>query len=338
VYIRFFQTLSPLSPILTDFYSDHANHYLLVTQEPLLCCVILTISSRYHNLPGAGGISRGYLIHERLWHHCQHIILRVMLGQEKKSKGKTRQPGTIEALLLLTEWNPRSLYFPPPNDGWDSDLLLSTMDKRDELHHGTEPPSRGRWLEDVINPAKRSDRMSWMLAGCALSLAQELGIFDDRDNDTNKDNSMFAPGEERRIEQRHRLRKLLYLFIEQLSSRLGCDSIIPQSLGHKLSTTSLSTTSFYRSTDSWMPFMFAWTELTKLVKSVSDMLFHSPSFTKHLLHSGRYVNLIEHFQPLLSMWKENHLRLSGKLPLFVLFFSNTHVTVKECQQSQVFLI
>jgi hypothetical protein len=320
VHIRFFQTLSPLSPILTDFYSDHTNHYLLITQEPLLCCVILTISSRYHNLPGVGGVSRGYLIHERLWHHCQHIILRIVLGQEKISKAKTRKPGTIEALLLLTEWNPRSLYFPPPNDGWDSDLLFSAVDKRDEVHHNTEESSRGRWLEDVINPAKRSDRMSWMLVGCALSLAQELGIFDDRDKDTNKDWSVYPPGEERRVEQRHRLRRLLYLYIEQLSSRLGCESIIPQSLSHKLSVVSPSTTSVYRSTDNWLPFMSAWIALTKLVKSVSDMLFHSPSFTNHLLHSGRYINLIEHFQPLLSTWKVNHLDLSGRLlfPTFIL--------------------
>jgi hypothetical protein len=259
-----------------------------------------------------------------------------MLGQEKKSKGKTRQSGTIEALLLLTEWNPRSLYFPPPNDGWDSDLLLSTVDKRDELHHGTEAPSRGRWLEDVINPAKRSDRMSWMLAGCGLSLAQELGIFDDRENDSNRNWSMYPPGEERRVEQRHRLRKLLYLYIEQLSSRLGCESIIPQSLSHKLSVVSPSTTSFYRSTDDWLPFMSAWIELTKLVKSVSDMLFHSPSFTKHLLHSGRYINLIEHFQPLLSTWKVNHLHASGKLLFSTFIFpSRTHDTSLEGQQNQL---
>jgi hypothetical protein len=299
-----------------------------------LCCVIIAISSRYHNLPGPGGVSRGYLIHERLWHHCQHIILRVVLGQEKKSKGKTRTPGTIEALLLLTEWNPRSLYFPPPNDGWDSDLLLSSSDKRDELHHGTEAPSRGRWLEDVINPAKRSDQMSWMLAGCALSLAQELGIFEDRDKDAYRDWSMYPPGEERRVEQRHRLRKLLYLYIEQLSSRLGCESIMPQSLSHNLSVAPCSTVSVYRSTDNWLPFMSAWIELTKLVKSVSDMLFHSPSFTNHLLQSGRYITLIEHFQPLLSAWKIKHLNASGTL-LFPTFIcpSKAHGTAREAQQN-----
>ncbi|KAK7416530.1 hypothetical protein QQX98_005134 [Neonectria punicea] len=38
--------------------------------------------------------------------------------------------------------------------------------------------SEARWLGDVVAPAKTSDRMSWMLLGCAQSLALELGLCD----------------------------------------------------------------------------------------------------------------------------------------------------------------
>lgn len=289
--------MSPLSPILTDFYLDHANHYHLVTQEPMLCCTILCLSSRYNTLPVPGASSRGYQIHDRLWDHCQHIILRVMLGQEKSSKAKTRTLGTIEALLLLTEWHPQALHFPPPNDGWDSDLLLSVTEERDEVQF--ESQARGSWLEDVINPARRSDRMSWMLVGCAFSLAHELGVFDE--NAQPVEHAEKLPGEQRRMEQRHRLRKLLYLYIEQLSSRLGCKSIMHYSLSHSISSPTGAVGG------QWQSFVMAWIDLTKMLRSVSDTLFQSPTFTKHLLYNGRYISLIEHFRPLLETWKQKNL-------------------------------
>lgn len=114
---QFFSSIAPQSPVLTSFYAAPGSHYWLITQEPMLCCVILLISSQFHHPPGIGGKSRGYFIHHRLFQHCQHLILRIMLGQEKLSKAKTRHIGTIEALLLLSEWCPQSLHF-PPRTGW----------------------------------------------------------------------------------------------------------------------------------------------------------------------------------------------------------------------------
>ncbi|KMU72045.1 hypothetical protein CISG_00353 [Coccidioides immitis RMSCC 3703] len=152
----FFKNMAPLSPILSNFYSHHRNHYWLITQEPVLCCTILMISSRYHTLPGVGGASRGFFIHQRLWQHCQHLIMRVMLGQEKGSKAKTRTVGTIEALLLMSEWHPRSLHFPPESDGWDSDLMMTSPDHiTSAISPDMSVSAPNRWLEDVIEPARR---------------------------------------------------------------------------------------------------------------------------------------------------------------------------------------
>ena len=135
------------------------------------------ISSRYHTLPGPGGSSRAFFIHHRLWQHCQHLLLRVTLGQEKISKAKTRNIGSIEALLLMSEWHPRSLQFPPETDGWDSDYIMTNLDARDPPPP-EELPVSSRWREDVVEPTKRFERMSWMVLSSALALAHELGAFD----------------------------------------------------------------------------------------------------------------------------------------------------------------
>ncbi|KAK2861435.1 hypothetical protein FQN49_004201 [Arthroderma sp. PD_2] len=306
----FFKNMAPLSPILSDFYSHHRNHFWLITQEPVLCCTILMISSRYHTLPGVGGSSRGFFIHQRLWQHCQHLIMRVMLGQEKGSRAKTRTVGTIEALLVMSEWHPRSLHFPPESDGWDSDLM---MDNTPEHHDSTSPDSSvsasSRWLEDVIEPARRSDRMSWMLLGSGLTLAHELGIFD---TDDSRARSLISspevehqgfPLDETINFPRHRIRQLLYVFINQLASRLGCMSLMPQSLSHSVVAPLLQNNRI----DEWQTFMNSWIELTKLAKSVTDMFFPSATFTRQQLHSGRYIGLLDHFRPLLSQWRQKHL-------------------------------
>ncbi|KAJ5085032.1 hypothetical protein N7532_009803 [Penicillium argentinense] len=154
----FFENLNPLSPILTDFFASRKNQFYLVTQEPMLCCTILMISSRYHNLPGVGGHSRAFFIHHRLWQHCQHLLLRVTLGQEKISKARTRNLGSIEAFLLMSEWHPRSLQFPPDTDGWDSDFIMTHLDARDPPLIDEEVPVSARWREDVVEPTKRFER------------------------------------------------------------------------------------------------------------------------------------------------------------------------------------
>src|SRR6478735_6080204 len=109
---RFQKNLAPLSPVSKGFDLSHERHYRLITQEPLLCCAILMISSRYHVLSGHGGLARSTIVHHRLWEHCQHLVMRIIFGQEKRSKAKTRTRGSIEALLLIIEWHPQAIHLP----------------------------------------------------------------------------------------------------------------------------------------------------------------------------------------------------------------------------------
>ncbi|KAF2878267.1 hypothetical protein BDV95DRAFT_480394 [Massariosphaeria phaeospora] len=303
----FFKNCSPLSPILSDFYANHDNHFSLIALDPFLCVTILMISSRYNALPGVGAASRGYFVHDRLWEQCQRFIMKIMLGQVKPSKAQSRTIGSIEALLLLSEWHPRALHFPTASDGWDCELMVGVNNHTAEGVKILEgDATSNRWLEDVIEPAKRSDRMSWMLMGCALSLAQELGLFEDTGN-IDKDLTSYPRfSTEFIILRRIRTRKLLFVFIEQLSWRLGCTSMIPQSLNHALME-KIPVDSATGAVEQWQSFMSAWVELTKLARSVSDTVYPSAATTRSLLRTGRYIGLLEHFQPLLTTWRRKYL-------------------------------
>ncbi|THC92181.1 hypothetical protein EYZ11_008340 [Aspergillus tanneri] len=300
----FFKNMSPMSPILTDFYADHNNHRWLVARDPVLCCTILMISSRYHLLPGAGGESRNFFIHHRLWQHCQQLVMRLTFGQERSALSKTRNIGTIEALLLMSEWHPRSLHFPPESDGWDFDLVSGDPEPQESSDLSTS----NRWLEDMIEPARRSDQMSWMLLGSALSLAHELGIFEVDDKKWS-----YLSGYEGAISteqiklRRQRVQRLLYVYINQLAWRIGCVSLMPQSLNHAMLGRQTHR-DWSQSGDHWLVFMDSWMDLTKLAKSVTDMFFPTVSFARQQLHTGRYIDLLDHFRPLLVKWKDTHLQ------------------------------
>ncbi|PLB52090.1 hypothetical protein P170DRAFT_488566 [Aspergillus steynii IBT 23096] len=260
--------MAPLSPIISSFYETPQSHYWLVTQEPMLCCTILMISSRYHILPGAGGTSRGYFIHTRLWQHCQHLILRITLGQEKTSKAKTRHLSSIEALLLILEWYPRALHFPPETDGWDSDLALLAPDWRDPPVTDDDLPMSNRWKEDVVEPTKRSDRMSWMLVSNALALAHELGVFG-QGVQTLKADSVAASSEtdayvELLDSRRRRLPLLLFVLVNLIAARIGCPSLLPATPG---------VSSMVGEDRDWVCFMTSWVELTRITKEITEQYF-----------------------------------------------------------------
>lgn len=286
----FFRNLASLSPVSSTFYADHSNHKSLILDEPLLCCAILMISSRYHVLPGPGGASRADFIHMRLWKHCEHLIARITFGQEKYSIAKCRTLGSIKALLLMTEWHPRALHFPPELDGWDATLAPSMddnfgVDRHDNSH-------LHRWREDVFEPAKRSDRMSWMLLGLATTLAHELGVFEEPDPEDH----LYKLGPETRI----RTQRMLFLYVNQLSLRIGCTSFLPQSLS--LSLTAPMTSQSDAMTTDRDSFISQFIEITKLRKTTTEMFFPSKSATRQVMNSGRYITLLEHFQPLIAQW------------------------------------
>ncbi|KAJ5348823.1 uncharacterized protein N7506_002076 [Penicillium brevicompactum] len=323
----FFRNMAPLSPVLTDFFASHKNQYYLVTQEPMLCYTILMISSRYHTLPGVGGYSRSFFIHHRLWQHCQHLLLRITLGQEKISKAKTRTIGSIEALLLMSEWHPRALQFPPETDGWDSDFIMTSPDIRDPPSTEDIPVS-SRWREDVVEPTKRFERMSWMVLNSALALAHELGVFSCSARLARQDD-LVGLDAERYLEylevRRRRLPSLLFTSINSLSSRLGCTSPMPSEVGISMPETRTSLLSIDRD---WLLFMSAWTELMKLTSSVTDTLFPLMNVSNDGT-SDTFIPVLDRKQVLLANWKHRYLAISDSgLPYTsTLFIEYQHLRI-----------
>ncbi|KAE8142942.1 hypothetical protein BDV38DRAFT_293422 [Aspergillus pseudotamarii] len=290
----FYKYLAPLSPVPTVAYCDHKNHEQLIVEEPMLCCTMLMIASRYFVLPGAGGISRSHFIHHRLWQYCELLIRRIMFGQEKYSTAKTRIVGSIESLILISDWNPRSVHFPPETEGWDGELISPAYDRRNRLQTSEDVPLI-RWREDVFEPAKRSERMSWMLLGAGVTLGYELGVFADGYSNTPP----LANSQTVRV---YRARKLLYTYVTQMAVKMGCPSPIPDSILF------IPDASQGNITDpisrQWEVYMKSWTELTRLMKTASALFFQSIPHVKQQLSSGHYNTLLQHFTPSLAKWHD----------------------------------
>ncbi|KAJ0417869.1 hypothetical protein BJY00DRAFT_315470 [Aspergillus carlsbadensis] len=281
-----YRYLAPLAPVLTDDYRDHSNHVRLITEEPMLCCTLLLIASRYFILPGAGGVSRSHFIHQRLWQYCELLIRRIMFGQEKHSTAKTRIVGSIESLILISDWHPRSVHFPPDTEGWDSELISPEYDRRNRLHTNGDVPLI-RWREDVFEPARRSERMSWMFLGAATSLAYELGIFD-----------AGGVGGSPLGARYHRAARLLYIYVTQMAVKMGCSSLLLENIA-------VASTQSVQDIDAhWSTSIRLWTDLTRLMKTASAMFFQSMASTKQQLGSGQYLILLQHFAPSLDRWHE----------------------------------
>ncbi|TDZ22437.1 putative transporter [Colletotrichum orbiculare MAFF 240422] len=244
------------------------------------------IASRFFMLPGAGGASRSHLIHNRLWQHSELMIKQIMLGQEKISTAKMRVVGTIESLLLISDWHPRAAHFPTDTEGWDAVFIDTEYDRE---HH-------------VFKPAKRASRMSWMLLGLATNLAYELGVLPHDHHQTQTRNVAPSSDELRKF----RAQRLLYTYMTQTATKLGYRSVLlPESVAITASR-SVTADGNVEKQRSWNAYMNAYLELTRLSKLASYMFFQSAAQLQSVLQNDNYPDLVEHFQASLSSWSATH--------------------------------
>lgn len=99
----FFTQLHHYAPMTTATFGEQDRESELVGTEPFLLSCILMIAARYHTLPGFGGRSKSERIHSRCWSRMQGV----MFGRIFTSP-RARTIGTVEGLLLLSEWAPKS--------------------------------------------------------------------------------------------------------------------------------------------------------------------------------------------------------------------------------------
>ncbi|RSM00106.1 hypothetical protein CEP52_009347 [Fusarium oligoseptatum] len=295
--VSFFEKLQPLSPVIVDQFHSHSAHTHLIHEEAMLCCTILTISSRFFMLPGAGGTSRSHYIHQRLWSHCEMLIKRILLGQEKTSTAKTRAIGTVESLMLISDWHPRALHFPPETDGWDALLISPGYDPVNRRRMNNEAPLI-RWKEDVFEPAKRANRISWMLLGMANNLAYELGVISSQKPEASRPTEL-------QVIRSLRAQKLLYVYITQTATRLGYPSVFPESIAVTASRLPVQN-SDEPDHRSWMAYMDLSLELTQLSRTASSMFFQSAAYLQSQVLGDHYADLLEHFAASLSKWQQKY--------------------------------
>jgi hypothetical protein len=309
--------------VIPDF-SPPSTHRALLTDEPVLAVAMLTTASRHMKPKGDGSHTRGYYIHDRLWAYLRGMIERLFWGQEKFAgnsvgmstprsldigpppasaslRGNLRSLGTVEALLILTDWHPRNLHFPPGDDEntlLDTDALLQTRGDGDG--EGRNQPGGGlegrlafqKWLE----PTWRSDRMSWMLLSTAQALAFELGVFDLKD----------LSGQESVEEQmrKRRVRRLIIVYITQSSGRLGIPSMLPLDKWsgdiEPLSPQDASDVDL--STDRMQDL---WVQISRIMSLSNSDLFPSKEKSSELIQTGRYKERIAEFIPRLQAFKAN---------------------------------
>ena len=273
-------------------YQLHSGHQKLVGEEAMLCCTILMISSRLFTLPGAGGVSRSHNNHRRLWNYCELLLKRTLLGQEKHSTAKIRVLGTIESLLLISDFPPRAINFPPETEGFDTDLISPGYDRVNRRQHDENAPLI-RWREDVFEPANRAEKMSWMFLGLAVNLAYELGVFSEVNDAKNIIEEV----------RKWRLRKLLFVYVTQASVRMRLPSTLPDSVAQLASRA--PTLQVQSSLDEeWKMIMDLWIDLTKLSATASAMFFQSAAHTKTQLLNGSYVPLLDHLLSSMTKWCE----------------------------------
>ncbi|KAL8692757.1 MAG: hypothetical protein Q9218_002264, partial [Villophora microphyllina] len=265
------------------------------------------------------------MVHERLWSYLQNMITRMFWGQEqfgggfcgagpRKIKstinGGLRTLGTIESLLLLSEFHPRSMHFPPGDDGDDilttaddeSTSLSRTQTVRETLAFGEATVAS--WSE----PALRSDRMCWSLIGMAHTLAYELGVFG------NFQNGIRTPRPTERLngepsslphEQRaDRIERLLYVYITSACGRFGFPTMYAgQDDDLDLHNIQVKMTTRPHAQNLVDAIQECWTEITLIMKACNASLFPSRDHTQALIQSGEYMALLEQLQPTMNAFE-----------------------------------
>ena len=309
----------PLTPITIPDYSSLAKQPTLLTEEPMLTVTILTIAARYMRMTGARSNSRPHAIHHKLWSYLQGMINRLVWGQERfdndlsnagadidpYSRKGLRTMGTVESLMLLTEWHPRSLHFPPDDD--DTELMLNDMAPKTDVEDVNADAAKGiggQRIDTWLRPAWKSDRICWMQLSMANALAFEIGVFDEN---TTRHLQYMTP-EKRHAYETRRLhtKSLLLAYTTQTSGRLGIASMMPQMHSEPSLSEYFENRLQYPTTKDLVIHLFL--RIAAIIKAGNRDLFPNRQRTREIIHNGQYRDLLQSIHPGLAAWKTDFER------------------------------
>lgn len=265
-------------------------------------------------------------------------------------KGSLRTLGTIESLMILTEWHPRALHFPPSEaidelmiPAYDSMQSLQSMhsvqsvqtaNSVDDNNHPAVSMG-GRRVESWLEPAWRSDRMCWMLLTAAMGLGYELGVFDNIDELLESGAISRPEYEEETYRLRaDRIKRLILIYLSQLAGRLGWTNMVPESLRKTTILLRRRPTSAVEGTTPGTnisslstPFNYipnlelddaiiqCWAGISNAMHAGNERLFRSRKHTTEIIQTERYVELLKEFKPMLQDWRTQFERYS--LPPYI---------------------
>lgn len=338
----YYKYLSPLTPISPPTFQNLSTHGTLIQDEPVLVVTLLTIASRYYILPpSSGGFARSFDIHDRLWARLRKMVERCLWGQESFGggsgstdweansstapwrglrRGSLRTLGTVESLMILTEWHPRGLHFPPRDAEYEVVPPTHSVQSFEDKNQG----AGGKKFESWLEPAWRSDRMCWMLLSIAQGLSYELGVFDQNDDENvGGDRARPEYNEEAYRLRAERIKKLLLIYITQLSGRLGWTNMVTMSEKDSLPSMGMrhrgsmdgntpGTNSSLINSFNYIPdlelddqIIHCWAGITSAMRRGNDTIFRSRKYTTDIIKTGKYHALLDSMAPVLSGWKKN---------------------------------
>ncbi|KAJ5404284.1 hypothetical protein N7509_004155 [Penicillium cosmopolitanum] len=278
---HFYTFHSAFSPVVPEHFRCHSQHATLIEEEPVLTITMLMIGSRYRKWEGPAAVARSYIVHDRIWRYLQGMISRLtwsedlFVGEFPSLNGPRpaytdswshgfRTLGTCEALLLLLDWHPRALHFPPPDDDMSSIIIPETKKMRDN-----------------------ANRLCQSMLSTVLMLAAEMGIFSEDNslwqNEAEHDNLNIA----REYERFHRIRCLIWVYATQQPGRPGrrnptqCTPIESPDVRND------------DATECWM-------RVATIMKNANDLLFPSPKYTRDIIRNGDYLQIVRGLEPSLN--------------------------------------
>ena len=141
-----------------------------------------------------------------------------------------------------------------------------------------------------------------MLLGSALTLAHELDLFNNKAAESTDGNPSST-------ETTERLKRLFFVFINNVTSRLGYQ-VVKTPFFHSSILTVLDDSN-WTGRPEWSHWMAAWIDLTRIVRSSSEILFPDGMTTKQIVQDGRYSELLGHFGHVLDRWLRQYPSISG---------------------------
>lgn len=322
----FYKYLAPLTPAALPDFRAPETHARLLTQEPVLSVTILLVASRHMELEGPGSQSRPYVIHQKLWDYLQGMIDRLVWGQEQfgggfcgagaepgcdvnpLSRRGLRTLGTAESLILLTEWHPRAMHFPPSVS--DDDLMLpeETIAPDFDAEDAASKGIGGQRLDSWLEPCWRSDRMCWMLLGIAMSLSFEIGVFDKSEWQRHAISATGQPlvNEELRQYDKRRgnVRDLLLVYVTLTSGRLGLTSMLPNEYS-KPEDSDLWRRQLGQHESVQETVMHFWLRISAILREGNQKIFANKAFTRDLIKNGNYIEVLDAVQQPFIDWRRD---------------------------------